>query len=198
MSGTCDPSTTSAKIVIAGAFGVGKTTMITELTDREPLRTEEVLTEAGAGVDDLAGVEHENSTTVALDFGRLDLPSGPKLYLFGTPGQDRFWPMWDSIALGALGAIVIVDPERLGQCFAILDFFEDRGIPFVVAVNEFDDAPRHRPDQIAAALDLDPEIPVLPFDARDRPSTKEVLVTVLDRAIAHRTTQQSPARATSP
>nr|WP_325049422.1 ATP/GTP-binding protein [Saccharopolyspora rhizosphaerae] len=136
MSATCDRPTTSAKVVIAGTFGVGKTTMITQLTDREPVRTEEVLTEAGANVDDLSGVEHKATTTVALDFGRLDLPSGPKLYLFGTPGQDRFWPMWDSIALGALGAIVIVDPQRLGQSFAVLDFFEDRGIPFVVAVNE--------------------------------------------------------------
>ncbi|SFT07022.1 GTP-binding protein [Saccharopolyspora flava] len=188
MSGTFDPSTTSAKIVIAGAFGVGKTTMITKLTDREPLRTEEILTEAGVGVDDLSGVESKQTTTVALDFGRLDLPSGPKLYLFGTPGQDRFWPMWDSIALGALGAIVIVDPDRLGQCFAILDFFEDRGIPFVVAVNEFEGATRREPDQIAAALDLDPDIPVLHFDARSKPDTKEVLVTVLSRAIDHRTT----------
>jgi signal recognition particle receptor subunit beta len=196
MSGTFDPNTTSAKIVIAGAFGVGKTTMITKLTDREPLRTEEILTEAGAEIDDLAGLQDKKTTTVALDFGRLDLPSGPKLYLFGTPGQDRFWPMWDSIALGALGAIVIVDTERLNQCFAILDFFEDRGIPFVVAVNEFDGAPRHQPDQIAAALDLDPEIPVLTFDARSKQDTKEVLVTVLDRAIEYRTTHSNPARAT--
>lgn len=196
MSGTFDPTTTSAKIVIAGAFGVGKTTMITKLTDREPLRTEEILTEAGVGIDDLAGLQDKKTTTVALDFGRLDLPSGPKLYLFGTPGQDRFWPMWDSIALGALGAIVIVDTERLNECFAILDFFEDRGIPFVVAVNEFDGAPRHQPDQIAAALDLDPEIPVLNFDARSKQATKEVLVTVLDRAIDFRTARSSPARAT--
>ncbi|WP_406689641.1 ATP/GTP-binding protein [Saccharopolyspora sp. ID03-671] len=192
MSGTFDPNTTSAKIVIAGAFGVGKTTMITKLTDREPLRTEEILTEAGVGVDDLSGVESKRTTTVALDFGRLDLPSGPKLYLFGTPGQDRFWPMWDSIATGALGAIVIVDPDRLGQCFAILDFFEDRGIPFVVAVNEFEGATRHEPDQIAAALDLDPDIPVLHFDARSKPDTKEVLVTVLSRAIDHRITAPTP------
>ncbi|MEV4729057.1 ATP/GTP-binding protein [Saccharopolyspora sp. NPDC049426] len=198
MSGTCDPTTTSAKIVIAGAFGVGKTTMITKLTDREPLRTEEILTEAGVGIDDLAGVQDKKTTTVALDFGRLDLPSGPKLYLFGTPGQDRFWPMWDSIALGALGAIVIVDPQRLGQCFAILDFFEDRGIPFVVAVNEFDGAPHHEPDQIAGALDLDPDVPVLHFDARSKPATKDVLVAVLDRAIEHRTGRPDAARATSP
>ncbi|GAB3678191.1 GTP-binding protein [Saccharopolyspora tripterygii] len=197
MSGTFDPSTASAKIVIAGAFGVGKTTMITKLTDREPLRTEEILTEAGVGIDDLEGVQEKKTTTVALDFGRLDLPSGPKLYLFGTPGQDRFWPMWDSIALGALGAIVIVDTERLNQCFAILDFFEDRGIPFVIAVNEFDGAPRHSPETVATALDLDPEIPVLPFDARDKTSTKEVLVTVLDRAIEYRTAQPDQAHATN-
>jgi len=132
----------STKILIAGGFGVGKTTMVGAISEITPLRTEEVLTAVGAGVDDLTGVERKGSTTVALDFGRISVSSEVIVYLFGTPGQDRFWFMWDELANGALGAVVLADTRRLDACFPAVDFFEQRGIPFVLAVNCFDGADR--------------------------------------------------------
>lgn len=171
------------KIVISGGFGAGKTTMVGSLSEIRPLRTEEVLTEASVGVDDLAGLDGKQTTTVALDFGRITISSQLVLYLFGTPGQDRFWFMWDELISGAIGAIVLVDPRRLDAAFAAVDFFEDRGLPFIVAVNSFDGAPHYAVDRLRAALDLDPTVPIVTTDARRREDTKAVLVTLLEDTI---------------
>ncbi|OLR92053.1 GTP-binding protein [Actinokineospora bangkokensis] len=167
---------TSVKIVVAGGFGVGKTTMVNSVSEIPPLRTEEVLTEASVGVDDMRLVEGKETTTVALDFGRITINQNVVLYLFGTPGQNRFWFMWDELAHGALGAIVLVDTRRLDSSFPSIDFFERRHIPFVVAVNNFDGAWQHTVDEVRSALDIDPSIPIVQCDARERESGKEVLV----------------------
>jgi uncharacterized protein len=170
---------TAVKIVIAGGFGTGKTTMVSSVSEIPPLKTEELLTEAGVHVDDLAGVEGKDTTTVALDFGRITINAGVVLYLFGTPGQNRFWFMWDELARGALGAVVLADTRRLDSCFPAVDFFERRGLPFVVGVNCFDDAHDYTDDEVRGALDLDPHVPLLLCDARDRESTKDVLITLM-------------------
>ncbi|MET9505327.1 ATP/GTP-binding protein [Streptomyces sp. NPDC006259] len=173
------------KILVAGGFGVGKTTLVGAVSEIKPLRTEEFLTEAGRPVDDTTGVERKHSTTVAMDFGRITLREDLVLYLFGTPGQERFWFMWDELSEGALGAIVLVDTRRLEDCFAAVDYFERRSIPFLIGVNCFEGAARHPVEDVRRALDLDDAVPVLLCDARDRGSVKDVLVGVVQHAMDH-------------
>ncbi|MFF4872030.1 ATP/GTP-binding protein [Streptomyces sp. NPDC000961] len=171
------------KILVAGGFGVGKTTLVGAVSEIRPLRTEEILSEAGRPVDDLHGVESKTTTTVAMDFGRITLREDLVLYLFGTPGQDRFWFLWDELAQGALGAIVLADTRRLEDSFAAIDYFERRGIPFTVAVNCFEGAQRFPAESVRGALDLDPEVELVMCDARDRESVKNVLVAVVEHAL---------------
>ncbi|MBK3571680.1 MULTISPECIES: ATP/GTP-binding protein [unclassified Streptomyces] len=173
------------KILVAGGFGVGKTTLVGAVSEIRPLRTEELLTEAGRPVDDTSGVEGKHTTTVAMDFGRITLREDLVLYLFGTPGQERFWFMWDELSEGSLGAVVLADTRRLEDCFAALDYFERRSIPFVVGVNCFEGASRYPVETVRQALDLDQDVPLMLCDARDRSSVKEVLIEVVQHAMAY-------------
>ncbi|MQY30661.1 GTP-binding protein [Nocardia aurantia] len=182
----------SVKILIAGGFGVGKTTMVGAISEVAPLRTEEMITETSVGVDDLSGVEGKKTTTVALDFGRITIDRSLVLYLFGTPGQDRFWFLWDELARGALGAVVIADTRRLESSFAAIDFFEKRGVTFAIAVNCFQGAPIYTTDEVRDALDLDGHTPVVFCDARERNSVKDVLMTLVEHLIARASAQALP------
>jgi uncharacterized protein len=173
----------TAKILIAGGFGVGKTTLVGAISEIRPLRTEEELTDRGVGIDDTSGVERKTKTTVAMDFGRITMRSDLTLYLFGTPGQERFWFMWDELAYGAIGAVVLADTRRLADSFAAVDYFETRSIPFLVAVNRFDNTPVTDPEDVGIALDLLPGTPVVVCDARQRESVKGVLVSLVRHAL---------------
>ncbi len=180
------------KVLIAGGFGVGKTTLVGSVSEIRPLSTEEALSEFGTPVDILTGVENKSSTTVALDFGRITIRDDLTVYLFGTPGQERFWFMWDELASGAIGAVALADTRRLADCFPSVDFFESRQIPFILAVNCFDGAPRYREEDVRAAVDLDSFVPVIMCDARQRNSSKEVLIALVEHSLRVMEPQNGP------
>ena len=182
--GATPQAPTVVKIVIAGGFAVGKTTFIGSISDIDPLNTEAAMTEHSVGVDDAGGLtDRKTTTTVAMDFGRIALPGSLWLYLFGTPGQDRFLFMWDDLVRGAIGAVVLVDTERLDQCFPAVDYFEGKGIPFVICVNCFDGVARHKLEDVREALGVSEKVPMMYTDARERSATKQALISVVQLAM---------------
>lgn len=176
-------SAASTKIVVAGGFGVGKTTLVGTVSEIQPLRTEALVTNESEGVDDLSAVPGKGTTTVAMDFGRITLADDLVLYLFGTPGQKRFWFMWDDLCRGAIGAIVLVDTNRLDEAFAPLDYFENKGLPFIVAVNIFDGGQRYSLEDVRAALAIPEHVPMMEIDARQRESAKDALIAVTEYSL---------------
>ncbi len=182
-SGAEETLPVALKILIAGGFGVGKTTLVGAVSEIQPLLTEEYLTDESIGIDDTSQVQSKQTTTVAMDFGRITLSHDLVLYLFGTPGQDRFLFVWDELSLGAIGAIVLADTRRLADCFPSVDYFERRGLPFIVAVNQFDGTRHYETSEVQEALNLDPGVPVISCDARARDSARDALICLVEHAM---------------